>query len=185
MTRSQWDPHLCSLPPLNDHWRHLSWHPEHGVFLASSNFNFTPILFALSSWLHIKTEIHDMIYLQIFFISSFLLLFIIFFSFTPKQVNSLFHSLTPSGTLYILNPISLAPVHLPMDIVKPLFFFTFYFKVIFFSFKAFFLNLHMSIYSLVMQKLCPLQFGYFPTISDSLHLQWYLVYKSWERKKKE
>lgn len=131
-------PTLVFRTPLNDHWRHLSWHPEHGVFLVSSNFNFTLILFALSSWLHIKTEIHDMIYLQIFFISSFLLLFIIFFSFTPKQVNSLFHSLTPSGTLYILNPISLAPVHLPMDIVKPLFFFTFYFKVIFFFLQGLF-----------------------------------------------
>ena len=163
---------------------HLSWHPEHGAFLVSSIFNFTLILFALYSWLHIKTEIHDMIYLQIFFISSFLLLFIIFFTFTPEQVNSLSNFLTASGTLYILNLFSLAPVHLPMDIVKPLFFFHLLLQGHFFSFKAFFLNLHMSVYSLVMQKLCPLQFGYFPTISDCQHLHWYLVYKSWERKKR-
>ena len=112
------------------------------------------------------------------------LLFIIFFTFTPEQVNSLSHFLTASGTLYILNLFSLAPVHLPMDIVKPLFFFHLLLQGHFFSFKAFFLNLHMSVYSLVMQKLCPLQFGYFPTISDCQHLHWYLVYKSWERKKR-
>lgn len=126
----------------------ISWHPEHGVFLVSSNFNFTPILFALSSWLHIKTEIHDMIYLQIFFISLSASKIILLLH--PKTSEFFIPFPYPQAPCTLLNPISLA-LSICLWILSSHYFSHLLLQVIVFL-QGLFLNLHMSVYSLVMQK---------------------------------
>lgn len=135
MTRSQRGPTLV-FSTLKWPLRHLmaSW-----AWCFSGLFQLQLHLFslALSSWLHIKTEIHDMIYLQIFLSQAF-------------SFCSLYSSPLPQNK-WILYSIPLLPRHLvhiksyftsscpsAYGYCRFIIFFTFYFKVIFFFLQGLF-----------------------------------------------